>query len=324
MTMALVEVRDLHVEFRTQRGTLKALCGVSFALEPGEIFGLVGETGCGKSITGLAILGMVPKPGRITSGDVRFQGESLLDKPDAEMRQLRGAAIAPIFQDPSTALNPIFTIGSQIVEVLRQHRPVSKAEARAEVLKTLRDVGLPDVERLFHAYPHELSGGMQQRAMVAMALVCQPRLIIADEPTTALDATIQAQILRLLRDLRDRLGIAVLLITHDLGVIAQMCDRVAVLYAGRVVETGATDALLTKPSHPYTQGLIAAVPQPGRRGERLTAIPGTVPSNPGRVVGCTFAPRCPHAFERCFVEQPPTYPVSAGHSAACFLLEDGR
>jgi peptide/nickel transport system ATP-binding protein len=321
---SLLRVDDLQIAFSTQRGTLQALCGVSFDVQQGEIFGLVGETGCGKSITGLAILRLVPRPGRITSGEITFQGENLLAKSENDLRQLRGATIATIFQDPSTALNPVFTIGAQLTEVLRQHRSMSKAEARAEALKTMADVGLPDAERLFNAYPHELSGGMQQRAMVAMALVCEPALIIADEPTTALDVTIQAQILRLLRDLRDRLGIAILLITHDLAVIAQMCDRVAVLYAGRVVEMGTTHDLLNAPQHPYTQGLIAAVPRPGQRGQRLVAIPGTVPSNPGAVTGCAFAPRCSHAFDRCHADQPEGYEVGDGHTAACFLAEAGH
>lgn len=322
MTTALLQVEDLQITFDTMRGRLQALCGISFALQPGEIFGLVGETGCGKSLTGLSILRLVPKPGRITAGRILFRGENLLDKSEAEMRTLRGASIATIFQDPSSSLNPVFQIGTQLTDVLRQHRRFTASAARTEVLRTLETVGLADVERVFQAYPHELSGGMQQRVMIAMALICQPTLIIADEPTTALDVTIQAQILRLLRDLSQRLGIAVLLITHDLGVIAKMCDRMAVLYAGRVVETGSTRALLTTPQHPYTQGLIAAVPQPGRHGQALTAIPGSVPSNPGTVIGCAFAPRCPHVFARCRVELPLAYRVSEGHNSACFLAEE--
>ncbi len=316
----LLQVDDLRIGFDTPRGRLQALCGVSFRIQPGEIYGLVGETGCGKSVTGLAILRLIPKPGRITSGQIQFQGEDLLQKSEAEMRQLRGSSIATIFQDPTSSLNPVFQVGTQLMHVLQQHRIMSKNDARAEVIKTLESVGLPDVERIFRSYPHELSGGMQQRVMIAMALVCQPSIIIADEPTTALDVTIQAQILRLLRDLRDRMGIAILLITHDLGVISKMCDTVAVLYAGRVVESGAAQTLLTHPQHPYTQGLIGATPQAGRRGQPLAAISGTVPSNPGAVIGCAFAPRCKYAFDRCYDEEPPRYEVTTGHHSACFLV----
>jgi len=318
----LLIVDDLHVTFQTERGRLQAVCGVSFDIQPGEIFGLVGETGCGKSLTGLSLLRMVPRPGRITSGRITFKDKDLLSKSEAEMQHIRGADIAMIFQDPTTSLNPVFQVGVQISRVLIQHRGQTRKDAYQEVLRMLTAVGLPDVKRIYHSYPHELSGGMQQRVMIAMALVCQPSLIIADEPTTALDVTIQAQILRLLRELRDQMGIAILLITHNLGVVASMCDRVAVLYAGRVVERGPSAAIFEQPQHPYTQGLIAAIPEPEKRGKPLIAIPGTVPPNPGAVVGCAFASRCPVAYEPCWFEQPGLFDVTTRHTAACLLIRD--
>lgn len=321
MTDPLLSIEDLRVSFTTQRGELQALCGVTFDVKPGEVFGLVGESGCGKSVTGLSILRMVPPPGQITGGAIRFKGSDLLIKTEAEMRRIRGAGIAIIFQDPMTSLNPVFTVGRQLIDVLRQHRDMDHEAAYAEALATIESVGLPDVERILRSYPHELSGGMQQRVMIAMALVCGPSLLIADEPTTALDVTIQAQILRLLRSLRDRKAIAIMLITHDLGVVAEVCDRVAVLYAGRVVETGTTRMIFESPQHPYTQGLIGAIPQPEGRGKPLTAIPGIVPINPGAIVGCAFASRCSFAFDRCYEAQPPLLNFKPGHDSACYLVE---
>jgi oligopeptide/dipeptide ABC transporter ATP-binding protein len=318
----VLEVQDLRVTFATPREQLQAVCGVSFAVRAGEIFGIVGESGCGKSVTGLSILRMVPPPGQITGGDIRFGGASLADKSAREMQQIRGASIAMIFQDPTSSLNPVFQIGSQLVDVLRQHRPIKRADARAQVLSAFESVGLPDGQRVYRAYPHELSGGMQQRVMIAMALLCSPALLIADEPTTALDVTIQAQILWLLRDLRDRTGIAILLITHDLGVVREVCDRVAVMYAGQIVESCPTEALFRSPRHPYTQGLIAATPSAAARGQHLQAIPGVVPANPGRITGCPFSSRCAHVMDRCRVQMPPVHSVSEGHAAACYLLED--
>lgn len=317
----LLQIDKLRVIFESERGQLQALCDVSLTIGAGEIVGLVGETGCGKSLVGLSILRLIQKPGKITAGKITFRGENLLTKSEADMRRLRGAAIAMIFQDPSTSLNPLFSVGKQLIQVLQHHRRLSKVQARAEVLRILTAVGLPDSERIARAYPHELSGGMQQRVMISMALLCQPALIIADEPTTALDVTIQAQILVLLRDLRDQLGISILLISHNLGIVANLCNRLAVLYAGRVVEIGTTADLFNAPSHPYTRGLIAAIPQPERRGQPLMSIPGTVPANPGAVSGCAFAPRCPFAFDRCRAEQPALFSVSPGHQAACFLVD---
>ncbi|MGB7874342.1 MAG: ABC transporter ATP-binding protein [Anaerolineales bacterium] len=319
---ALLEVHNLHLEFRTSRGVHQALMGVSFEVHKGEIFGLVGETGCGKTVTGLSILRLLPRSARIPQGQVLFEGEDLLKLQKHEMEEVRGGEIAMIFQDPSSSLNPVFTIGSQIVRVVRQHLPMTSAGARQHAADMLEAVGLPDVKRILTSYPHQLSGGMQQRVMIAMALSCRPRLLIADEPTTALDVTIQAQILRLLRDLQKRMDFSVILITHNLGVVAQTCDRLAVLYAGSVAESGFTRDIFNDPQHPYTRGLMNAIPRPGSRGQKMAAIRGTVPSNPGEVVGCAFAPRCEFAFERCTRETPGLFDVEEDHKSACFLVVD--
>jgi peptide/nickel transport system ATP-binding protein len=296
------------------------LSGISFDVHTHEIFGLVGETGCGKTVTGLSILQLLPKSARITHGSILFYGADLLKAPAKELEALRGSDIAMIFQDPSSSLNPVFTIGSQMERVLRQHKHMTAKEAKARAAEMLDKVGLPDVQRMLAAYPHQLSGGQQQRVMIAMALSCNPRLLIADEPTTALDVTIQAQILRLLRNLQEQFDFSVILITHNLGVVAQTCDRLAVLYAGRVAEIGSTVDIFNNPQHPYTRGLMNAIPRPGSRGKKMAAIPGTVPSNPGVVVGCPFAPRCEHVFDRCKTETPTLFDISAGHQAACFLV----
>jgi len=318
---ALLEVRDLYLEFKTARGRLKALNGITFNVRPGEVFGLVGETGCGKTVTGLSILRLLPSSASIPQGQVLFDGVDLLKLERGQIEAVRGSKIAMIFQDPSTSLNPVFTVGEQIRRVIRQHMGVTRQEAVAKTLQVLAAVGLPDVERIMGSYPHQLSGGMQQRVMIAMALSCNPRLLIADEPTTALDVTIQAQILKLLRDLQKKFDVSVILITHNLGVIAQTCDRLAVLYGGRVAESGPTREIFNTPQHPYTRGLISAIPRPGSRGRKMAAIPGTVPSNPGAMTGCTFAPRCTFAFERCQAETPALYPLSPEHASACFLAE---
>ncbi len=317
----LLEIRDLKVEFKTSRGRLQAVCGVSLSIRPGEIFGIVGETGCGKSVTGLSAMRLVPTPGRITHGAIIFDGENLLKKRRGAMRGIRGNEITMIFQNPGTSLNPIFTVGKQLTRVLHQHQRISRRGAKEKVLETMASVGLPDPKRIYRSYPHELSGGMQQRVMIAMALVGEPKLIIADEPTTALDVTIQAQIIRLLRKLRDELGLTILIITHDMGVVSELCDRMAVLYAGRVVESGSTWEVFENPQHPYTQGLMAAIPNPEKHGQQLQAIPGTVPDNPGVVRGCAFASRCSAVFERCRVYEPSLYTVGSGHQSACYLAE---
>ena len=318
---ALLEVRDLYLEFKTSRGQLKALNGMTFDVQAGEVFGLVGETGCGKTVTGLSVLRLLPRSAAITGGEVFFEDVNLLKLSRSEIEAVRGRKIAMIFQDPSTSLNPVFTIGSQIERVIRQHIHMTGRQTVAKAGETLSSVGLPDVKRILDSYPHQLSGGMQQRIMIAMALSCSPRLLIADEPTTALDVTIQAQILKLLRDLQKKFDVAVILITHNLGVIAQTCDRLAVLYGGRVAESGSTRDIFNQPQHPYTRGLMNAIPHPGRRGRKMATIPGTVPTNPGAMTGCTFAPRCEFAIERCSREVPPLYPLGENHTSACFLAE---
>jgi peptide/nickel transport system ATP-binding protein len=319
VTEPSLQIEDLHVSFFTLSGEVRAINGVSLEIYPGEIFGLVGETGCGKTVTGLAVLGLVPKPGRVTRGRILLRGRDLLHLSSREMRRIRGGDITMIFQNPATSLNPVFTIGSQLVRVIRLHQKGGRRQAQKQACELLEAVGLPEAERLLQVYPHELSGGMLQRVMIAMALSSRPSLLIADEPTTALDVTIQAQILALLRDLQVRFDITTLFITHDLGIIAETCDRVAVLYGGKVVEIGPTTEIFRDPLHPYTQGLIRAVPRPDREVGHLTAIAGTVPVNPGFLSHCLFAPRCPQACERCWEAQPARFRVGEKHQVACFL-----
>ncbi len=320
-THPLLRIDDLHIEFHAARGVLRALNGVSLEVKQGEVFGLVGETGCGKTVTGLSVLRLLPKSARVTQGRILFDDREMLSLSENDMRELRGGKIAMIFQDPSSSLNPVFTIGAQIEKVIREHLRLAPASARERAREMLSAVGLPDVDRILQSYPHQLSGGMQQRAMIALALSCQPSLIIADEPTTALDVTIQSQILLLLRDLQKQFGVALVLITHNLGVVAEMCDRLTVLYAGRVTETGSTRALFDLPHHPYTRGLMDAIPRRGSRGRPLAAIGGSVPADPGAVTGCVFAPRCSYAFDRCRVERPSLVAVGDEHHSACFLAD---
>ena len=303
---------------RTLFGEVRAVDGIDFKLERGRTLGIVGESGCGKSVTALSIMGLVPSPGRIADGEVLFEGEDLLKLPAARLRDLRGDKLSMIFQEPMTSLNPAFAVGEQIAEVLLRHRNMTKNEAKSHALEMLRRVRIPSPERRFGEYPHRLSGGMRQRVMIAMALACNPKLLIADEPTTALDVTIQAQILELMRALRAELGTAIILITHDLGVIAELADDVIVMYAGQVVERCSVPQLFADPQHPYTVGLLGSIPQLHLARERLSAIEGFVPEAAAMPRGCRFNPRCPFAVEKCFQETPPLEKVRANHHAACW------
>jgi peptide/nickel transport system ATP-binding protein len=314
----LLEVRDLHVVFSGTDGRRTfAVDGVSFSVERGRTLGIVGESGCGKSVTSLAIMGLLPKGSAEVSGQVWFDGLDLLEQPGRVMRDLRGNRLAMIFQEPMTSLNPSYTVGDQIMEAIVRHRDVSRKEAAARAVEMLRRVRIPNPEARFHDYPHRLSGGMRQRVMIAMALACDPELLIADEPTTALDVTIQAQILDLMRKLREESGAAIILITHDLGVVAEVCDEVVVMYAGQVVERAPVRELFRFPQHPYTVGLLGALPRLDRRRPRLAAIEGTVPNMMAPPRGCRFAARCPFAIQKC-AEMPPLEPVEPGHLTRCW------
>ena len=321
----LLEVRDLRTQFPTRSGLVRAVDGVSFNLGRGELLGLVGESGCGKSMTALSIMRLIAPPGKIVSGEVIFDGKDLLKLSDAEMRQMRGDDIAMIFQDPMTSLNPVFTVGEQIAEALRLHRKLSRRDASEATVAAMREVSIPDPSRRVDDYPHQLSGGMRQRVMIAMALACDPKLLIADEPTTALDVTIQAQILELLNELRRQRELAVLLITHDLGVVAEVADRVAVMYTGRIVEESNVDELFERPKHPYTEGLLRSVPKltaaDVAKKERLETIEGTVPSPTDLPPGCHFAPRCSHRMPRCTAEEIPLYELEREVKVRCVLYD---
>jgi oligopeptide/dipeptide ABC transporter ATP-binding protein len=315
----LLELRGLRTHFSTEDGLVRAVDGVSFELNAGETLALVGESGSGKSVTSLSILRLVQAPqGRIVGGEVRFRGRDLLKLSDAEMRSVRGREISMIFQEPMTSLNPVFTCGDQIAEVLELHQRLPRAQARAQAIEQLRLVGIPAPEQRVDEYPHQLSGGMRQRVMIAMALACRPAVLIADEPTTALDVTIQAQILELLGRLQGELGMAVLLITHDLGVVAENADRVAVMYAGQIVEYADVRALFARPLHPYTAGLLASLPRLGQSRERLRVIPGQVPDPADFPAGCRFHPRCPLAQERCRREVPELLATGDGRTVRCW------
>ncbi|HWK43339.1 MAG TPA: ABC transporter ATP-binding protein [Stellaceae bacterium] len=320
--MALLDVEDLETVFTSRGGSFRAVDRVSFSIERGRTLGIVGESGCGKSVTSLSIMGLVPNPpGRIAGGRILFEGEDLLTRSPAALREIRGNRIAMIFQEPMTSLNPVYTVGDQIAEGLIRHRGLGRAAARVRTIELLRRVRIPSAERRVDEYPHQMSGGMRQRVMIAMALACEPRLLIADEPTTALDVTIQAQILELMKTLRDETGTAILLITHDLGVIAELADDVAVMYAGRIVEQAPVRALFADPQHPYTLGLLGSLPRLDAVQDRLTAIGGSVPDPRHMPAGCRFAPRCPLADARCRAEQPPLDPLQSGspaHRVACW------
>jgi oligopeptide transport system ATP-binding protein len=320
MSEPILQVRDLRTEFRTDDGVVRAVDGVSFDVEAGRTLGIVGESGSGKSVTNLSMLRLIPNPpGRITGGTVRFDGVDLLSLPESDLRRIRGKRIAMIFQDPMTSLNPYLRIGTQLGEVLELHERCRRAEARRRSIEMLERVGIPDAPRRIDRYPHEFSGGMRQRAMIAMALLCKPQVLIADEPTTALDVTIQAQILELVRAMRDELGMALILITHDLGVVAGTADEVAVMYAGRIVEHAPARQLFANPCHPYTLGLLRSIPRLDRESERLTPIPGRPPDLVRLPPGCPFAPRCGFVVERCRSERPDLMPVEPRHAAACWV-----
>ena len=327
---ALLDVHGLVTSFYTRDGAVRAVTGVDFDIRKGEIVGLVGESGCGKSVTSLSILGLIALPGKIEAGEVVFDGRNLRSLSDREMRDLRGDRIAMIFQQPTSSLNPVMDVGFQVGEVLEIHRQMKRKAARGRALELMRMVGIPDPERRIDAYPHEMSGGMAQRVMIAMALACEPELLIADEPTTALDVTIQAQILDLMRKLQRETGTAIILITHDLGVVAEMCDRVAVMYAGEIVEQTDVQTLFAQPSHPYTQGLIESLPVPGVIMHELAVIPGNVPNLIDLPPACRFAPRCParevHGNPLATAIHPELRTLSPGHEVRCWLyhMVDGR
>ena len=318
----VLRVEGLKTHFKTQDGSVKAVDGIDFHVNESRTLGIVGESGCGKSVTSLSIMRLLPRNGRNIAGRILLEGRDLLKLPEDEMRALRGNDISMIFQEPMTSLNPVFACGEQVAEAIRQHKKVNDREAKERTVELFKLVGIPGPERRVKDYPHELSGGMRQRVMIAMALSCDPTLLIADEPTTALDVTIQAQILELLRGIQEQKKMAIMLITHDLGVIAEMAQDVVVMYAGKVVERGTVEQIFEKPRHPYTQGLLASIPGSGTKGKRLNVIKGTVPHPFNLPPGCLFAPRCPHAFEKCPTAFPALMDQGEGHTAACFLYGD--
>jgi peptide/nickel transport system ATP-binding protein/oligopeptide transport system ATP-binding protein len=323
MKNPLLEVRDLTIYFFTEEGVVRAVENVSFEIYPGEILGLVGESGCGKSVTGLSLLKLIPiPPGQIVSGEILFDGRGVLQLEEKEMEKIRGNDISMIFQEPMTSLNPVFTIGDQIIEAILLHQGLHKAEARKRAIEMLDRVKIPSPEKRIDSYPHQLSGGMRQRAMIAMALSCQPKLLIADEPTTALDVTIQAQVLQLLKEIQRDMGMSVMLITHDLGVVSEIADRVAVMYAGRILEYGPIEAIFGKMRNPYTRGLMGSIPQLTERKARLNAIPGQVPDPMNLPVGCKFHPRCDLMIEDCKKEEPPLFKVNGDHFSRCIRWKE--
>ena len=318
--MPLLQVDNLVVEFPSRHGTLRALDGISFDIAPGEILGVVGESGAGKSLTGAAIIGLLEPPGRMASGSIRLHGQRIDHLNNDQMRHIRGRQIGAIFQDPLTSLNPLYTVGRQLVETIQAHLPVSQEEAKQRAIRLLQDTGIPAAAERIDHYPHQFSGGMRQRVVIALALAAEPQLIVADEPTTALDVSIQAQIIALLKSICKERGAAVMLITHDMGVIAETCDRVAVMYAGRIAEIGPVHQVINQPAHPYTAGLMAAIPDMSVDRERLNQIDGAMPRLNAIPQGCAFNPRCPEVFERCRHERPELMPAR-GTQAACWRVE---
>ena len=319
--MSLLEVKNLIVEFPNRRGTLRAIDDISFAIAPGEILGVVGESGAGKSLTGAAIIGLLEPPGRIGGGQVLLDGERIDNLPYERMRQIRGRKIGAIFQDPLTSLNPLYSVGKQLTETIQTHLPVTYAEARLRAINLLKDTGIPAAEERIDHFPHQFSGGMRQRVVIALALAAEPKLIVADEPTTALDVSIQAQIIALLKNICKDRGAAVMLVTHDMGVIAETCDRVAVMYAGRIVEIGPVHEVINHPAHPYTAGLMASIPDMASDRENLNQIDGSMPRLNAIPTGCAFNPRCTKVFDRCKTERPVL--MAAGSTRAACWLHDG-
>ncbi|HLO04586.1 MAG TPA: ABC transporter ATP-binding protein [Symbiobacteriaceae bacterium] len=320
MSEKLVEIRNLRTHFHTEDGIVPAVDGVNFYIKRGETLGVVGESGCGKSVTSLSVMRLIPNPpGKIVEGEILFEGQDLVKKSESEMRKIRGNDISMIFQEPMTSLNPVYTIGDQIAEAIQLHQGLNQREAIDKAVEMLRLVGIPLPERRVKEYPHQLSGGMRQRVMIAMALSCNPKLLIADEPTTALDVTIQAQILELMKKLKKELGMAIMLITHDLGVVAEMCERVIVMYGGKVVEEADAVSLFKSPLHPYTEGLLRSIPRMDEDVEKLHVIEGVVPNPLHLPEGCRFHPRCPYAIDKCKESQPELEQVAPGRYVACFI-----
>lgn len=321
MMEKILEIKDIQISFKTDEGELKVVDGIDFHINKGETLGVVGESGCGKSVTSLSVMGLLPNIGNVKKGEILFGEKDLVKLSKSEIRKVRGKEIAMIFQEPMTSLNPVYTIGKQIMELVQNHRKMSKVEAKKHAIEMLKLVGIPRPEEVVDEYPHQLSGGMRQRVMIALAMSCNPELLIADEPTTALDVTIQAQILDLMRDLQEKKGMSILLITHDLGVVAEMCDRVVVMYAGQVVEDADVESIFDNPKHPYTRGLLESIPNMEEDTEYLTTIKGTVPSPSNMPKGCRFAERCSHAIEKCVQSMPPVFTFSNGGKCRCWLYE---
>ncbi|MEH7391618.1 ABC transporter ATP-binding protein [Bacillus sp. JJ1474] len=322
MSTNILEVNNLKTTFFSKKTPFNAVDGISFHVKKGETLGIVGESGCGKSVTSLSIMGLVKPPGTVSGEKIDFNGINLLDLPKKEMRKLRGNQISMIFQEPMTSLNPVYSIGDQIGESLKIHKKLKKKERKEKVVDLLKLVGIPRPDEIYHSYPHQLSGGMRQRVMIAIAMACDPTLIIADEPTTALDVTIQAQILDLMKDLQKKKGMSMILITHDLGVVSEVCDRLVVMYAGKIVETGSVKDVLTNPSHPYTKGLLASLPKKGQKENRLNFIPGQVPAPVNWGKGCRFSDRCSYVMNECHTQMPPLMTVKSGQESACWLASE--
>jgi oligopeptide transport system ATP-binding protein len=316
----LLEVKDLQVSFFTYAGEVKAVRGISYELKPGEVMGIVGESGSGKSVSSYGLMGIIPDPGKVIGGSIMFDGTDITKLSERELLKIRGKDIGMIFQDPMTSLNPVYTVGNQIDETLRKHTNLNKEQRKARMIELFQLVGINQPEKRIRQYPHEFSGGMRQRVMIAMALSCNPKLLIADEPTTALDVTIQAQILELMKELKSKINMSIIFITHDLGVIADICDKVAVMYAGNIIETGSIDEIFYSPKHPYTWGLLKSIPKlTSDEHERLIPIEGNPVDLINPPAGCAFAPRCKHCMKICLDKKPPVYTVSEGHNTLCWL-----